>query len=69
MGFGVPVVLSRLFLITSQNYDPGIDAFPMPTIRPFQIRIPQTTLERLRTRVAEYPWHEMPDDGGWGVWR
>jgi microsomal epoxide hydrolase len=34
-------------------------------IHPFCIDVPDETLDRIRTRVAEYPWHEMPDDGGW----
>lgn len=37
----------------------------MTSIRPFRIDVPDQTLDRIRTRVAEYPWHEMPDDGGW----
>lgn len=34
-------------------------------IHPFRIDVPDTTLEQIRTQVANYPWHEMPDDGGW----
>ena len=34
-------------------------------IHPFRIDVPDKTLDRIRARVAEYPWHEMPDDGGW----
>lgn len=34
-------------------------------IHPFRIDVPDTTLEQIRTQVADYPWHEMPDDGGW----
>ena len=34
-------------------------------IRPFHLHVPDDVLDRIRTRVAEYPWHEMPDDGGW----
>jgi pimeloyl-ACP methyl ester carboxylesterase len=37
----------------------------MTNIHPFRIDVPDETLDRIRTRVAEYPWHEMPDDGGW----
>lgn len=37
----------------------------MTGIQPFRIDIPDETLHRIRDRVAEYPWHEMPDDGGW----
>lgn len=32
----------------------------------FTIAIPDETLESVYARVASYPWHEMPDDGGWG---
>ncbi|RLA14833.1 MAG: epoxide hydrolase [Gammaproteobacteria bacterium] len=34
-------------------------------MRPFRIDVPDETLDQIRTRVTEYPWHEMPDDGGW----
>ena len=34
-------------------------------IRPFQIEVPDKTLELIRSQVASYAWHEMPDDGGW----
>ena len=27
--------------------------------------MPDETLAQIRQRVANYPWHEMPDDGGW----
>ncbi len=37
----------------------------MSTARPFRIAVPDETLEGIRARVADYPWHEMPDDGGW----
>ena len=37
----------------------------MTRIRPFHIDVPVETLEWIHNRVAEYPWHEMPDDGGW----
>ena len=35
------------------------------SIRPFHLHVSDDVLDRIRTRVAEYPWHEMPDDGGW----
>ncbi len=38
----------------------------MTTPISFTIDIPDTTLDRIRRRVADYDWHEMPDDGGWG---
>jgi pimeloyl-ACP methyl ester carboxylesterase len=34
-------------------------------IHPFRIEVPDKVLDRIRARVAEYAWHEMPDDGGW----
>jgi pimeloyl-ACP methyl ester carboxylesterase len=37
----------------------------MTNIRPYSISIPNDTIEEIRARVAAYPWHEMPDDGGW----
>ncbi len=37
----------------------------MSTITPFQIQVPDQKLADIRARVAAFPWHEMPDDGGW----
>ena len=37
----------------------------MPTVRPFSIDIPQAQINDIKQRVANFPWHEMPDDGGW----
>ncbi len=37
----------------------------MNTIAPFEVRTEDHVLEWIRTRVAHYPWHEMPDDGSW----
>lgn len=37
----------------------------MTLIKPFRIDVPEETLTHIRDRVAAYPWHEMPDDGGW----
>ncbi len=37
----------------------------MTSIQPFRIEVPNAVLEDIRTRVASFPWHEMPDDGGW----
>ena len=34
-------------------------------IHSFSVDVPDETLDRIRTQVAGYPWHEMPDDGGW----
>jgi microsomal epoxide hydrolase len=38
----------------------------MTSLQPFRLDVPDETLARIRARVAGYPWHEMPDDGGWG---
>lgn len=38
----------------------------MTSIQPFHLDVPDETLNHIRSRVAAYPWHEMPDDGGWG---
>ncbi len=37
----------------------------MPAVTRFRIDVPEETLDRIRARVAAFPWHEMPDDGGW----
>ncbi|MBX2882486.1 MAG: epoxide hydrolase [Granulosicoccus sp.] len=37
----------------------------MKACKPFTVAVPDSTLEHINTRVNEYPWHEMPDDGGW----
>ncbi|AXT25012.1 epoxide hydrolase (plasmid) [Phaeobacter inhibens] len=34
-------------------------------ITPYSFHVPDKTLDDIRTRVVNYPWHEMPDDGGW----
>ena len=34
-------------------------------IKPFKINIPDKILEEIKTKVKNYPWHEMPNDGGW----
>ena len=34
-------------------------------IKPFKIDIPDKALEEIYTKVKNYPWHEMPEDGGW----
>ena len=31
----------------------------------FKIDVPEDVIQNIYTRVKEYPWHEMPDDGGW----
>jgi len=34
-------------------------------IKPFKINIPDKALVEIYTKVKNYPWHEMPDNGGW----
>ena len=33
--------------------------------QPFSLDVPERTIAEIQTRVAAFPWHEMPDDGGW----
>ena len=37
----------------------------MPQPQSFSINVPDDVLAHTLERVANYPWHEMPDDGGW----
>jgi pimeloyl-ACP methyl ester carboxylesterase len=37
----------------------------MINCQPFQISVSGETLDAVRKKVVAYPWHEMPDDGGW----
>ncbi len=37
----------------------------MTTFEPFKVSISDETIDAIRRRVASFPWHEMPDDGGW----
>ena len=34
-------------------------------IKPFKLDIPDKALQEIYTKVKNYPWHEMPEDGGW----
>ena len=34
-------------------------------IKPFKVNITDKALQEIYTKVENYPWHEMPDDGGW----
>ncbi|MDB2311517.1 epoxide hydrolase [Candidatus Pelagibacter bacterium] len=34
-------------------------------IKPFKLNIPDKALQEIYTKIKDYPWHEMPDDGGW----
>jgi len=37
----------------------------MKTIKPFTVTVSDETIEEIKARVVAFPWHEMPDDGGW----
>ena len=34
-------------------------------IKPFKVNISDLVLEAIYAKVKKFPWHEMPDDGGW----
>jgi microsomal epoxide hydrolase len=34
-------------------------------IKPFKIAITNQELKKIYDKVKKYPWHEMPEDGGW----
>jgi len=34
-------------------------------IKPFKLKISDKILQNIYSKVKNYPWHEMPDDGGW----
>ena len=34
-------------------------------IKPFKLEISDKILQNIYSKVKNYPWHEMPDDGGW----
>jgi len=34
-------------------------------IKPFKVNIPENALKEINIKVKNYPWHEMPNDGGW----
>ena len=37
----------------------------MTDIQPYKIDVPETKLNRIRERVAAYPWADMPSLDGW----
>ena len=37
----------------------------MSLTAPFEVSVPRETIQAISSRVAAFPWHEMPDDGGW----
>ena len=34
-------------------------------IKPFKVKIPDEVIQNINSKVKNYSWHEMPDDGGW----
>jgi len=34
-------------------------------INPFKVKIPDGVIQNINSKVKNYSWHEMPDDGGW----
>ena len=34
-------------------------------IKPFNINVSDDILNQIYSKVKNYPWHEMPNDGGW----
>lgn len=34
-------------------------------INPFKVKIPDEIIKNINSKVKNYSWHEMPDDGGW----
>ena len=34
-------------------------------IKPFKLEVSDKILQNIYSKVKNYPWHEMPDDGGW----
>ena len=33
--------------------------------KPFKVEISEESLQNIYSKVKNYQWHEMPDDGGW----
>ena len=34
-------------------------------IKPFRVNVSEDIIKEINNKVQKYPWHEMPDDGGW----
>ena len=32
---------------------------------PLKINVSEEVIHKIYARVKEFPWHEMPNDGGW----
>jgi len=33
-------------------------------IKPFKLNIPEESIKKINEKVKNFPWHEMPNDGG-----
>ena len=33
--------------------------------KPFKVEISEESIQNIYSKVKNYQWHEMPDDGGW----
>ena len=40
-------------------------SFSVIDCHPYKVDVPERTLDEIRRKVAAFPWHEMPNDGGW----
>ena len=59
---------NRKVLVTNRvwGFDQLEDFFETnSTVQPFYFKVPKNDLDHILRCVADYPWHEMPDDGGW----
>jgi len=34
-------------------------------VKPFKVNISDQIIKDIYDKVKKYPWHEMPNDGGW----
>ena len=34
-------------------------------VKPFKVNISDQIIKDIYEKVKKYPWHEMPNDGGW----
>jgi len=34
-------------------------------VKPFKVNISDQIIQDINNKVKKYPWHEMPNDGGW----
>jgi len=34
-------------------------------VKPFIVNISDKVIEDIKIKIKRYPWHEMPENGGW----